>query len=93
MYLLQKRLGSLLLMSSHQVLQDNEVSLVYFLFQSWTNQFPQPFFTGKVLQASLHLHGPLLDLIQKLHIIPLLEASHLDAETSSCLPLLFSALS
>ena len=80
---MQKRLDSLLLIRSHEVLEDSEVSLAHFPLQAEQTQFPEPFLTGEVLQPSQHLHGPLLDLIQKHHIIPLLGASHLDAETSS----------
>lgn len=37
------------------------------------SQFPQHFFLREVLQPSDHLRGPSLDLLQKLHIIPVLE--------------------
>jgi len=43
-------------------------------------QFPQPFFTGEVLQLSDYLHGHPLDSLQQLHlhIIPVLGAPGLD---------------
>ena len=41
-------------------------------------QFPQPFLTGEVLQPSGHLSGPPLDLLQELHVLPVLGAPGLD---------------
>jgi len=42
-------------------------------------QFPQPFLIGEVLQPSDHLSGPPLELLQQLHIPPVLRAPNLDA--------------
>ena len=50
------------------------------LFQVEQAQLPQPFFIGGVLQPSDHPHGPPpLDLLQKLHIYPVLRTPDLDA--------------
>ena len=49
------------------------------LLQAKQTQLPQRFFTGGVLQPSDHLHGPPLDLLQKLHILLVMGAQELDA--------------
>ena len=71
----------LLFISFPQVLEGrNEVSPEPSLLQSEQSQFPQPFFTGEVLQPSDHPCHPPLDLIQKFHILPVLGAPGLDTE-------------
>ena len=57
----------LLFTHSLQVLEGcNEVSPEPSLFQAKQAQFPQPFFTGEVLQPSDYLSGPPLDQFQEL---------------------------
>ena len=69
----------LLCIRSLQVLEGhNEVSLEPSLLQAKQAQFPQPFLIGEVLQPSDHLSGPPLDLLQELHVLPVLGAPGLD---------------
>ena len=64
----------LLLMRSLRVLEGcHELSPELSLLPHKQSQFPQHFFLREVLQPSDHLRGPSLDLLQKLHIIPVLE--------------------
>jgi len=42
-------------------------------------QLSQPFLIGEVLQPSDHFCGPLLDLLQQVHVFPVLRAPELDA--------------
>ena len=70
-----KKLVHLVFICSLQVLEcRNEVSLQPSLIQAEQVQFPQPFSIGEVLRPSGHLHGPLLDRVQQLHILFVLEA-------------------
>ena len=48
------------------------------LIQAKQAQLSQPFFIKKMLQSSDHLHGPLLDSLQQLHIFPVLGVRGLD---------------
>ncbi|PKU47477.1 hypothetical protein llap_2217 [Limosa lapponica baueri] len=45
----------------------------------WCLLFSQPVFIGEVLQASGHLRGPPLDLLQQVHVLLMLGAPELDA--------------
>ena len=61
-------------MRSLRVLEGcHELSPELSLLPQKQSQFPQHFFLREVLQPSDHLRGPSLDLLQKLHIIPVLE--------------------
>jgi len=46
---------------------------------SQSSQFPQPFFTGELLQPSDHLSGPPLDPLQELHVLLVLGVPGLDS--------------
>jgi len=63
----------LLFTSSFKVLESqNDIFLKTSLFQAEQAQLSQPFFMGKKLQPTDHLHGPSLDLLQQhqhLHIL------------------------
>ena len=72
-------IGPLLFIRSLQVLEGhNEISPKPSLLQAKQSRFPQPFLVGEVLQPSDHLSGPPLDLLQELHILPVLGAPGLD---------------
>ncbi|KAK4816767.1 hypothetical protein QYF61_022765 [Mycteria americana] len=49
------------------------------LLQAEQPQLSQPFLIGEVLQPSHHFCGPPLDLLQQLHVFPVLRAPELDA--------------
>ena len=53
------------------------------LLQAKQAQFPQPFLIGEVLQPSDHLSGPPLELLQELHVLPVLGAPGIDTWTAS----------
>jgi len=54
------------------------LSLEPFLQAEQGQQLPQPVLIGEMLQPSNLLHGPLLDLIQQLHVFLVLGAPGLD---------------
>ena len=69
-----------LFIHSLQVLEGhNEVSPEPSLLQAKQAQFPQPFLIGELLQPSDHLSGPPLELLQELHVLPVLGALGLDS--------------
>ena len=74
-----KKSVSLLILCSPSVLEGcSEVSLEPSLLQAKQAQLLQPFFVSEELQPLGLLHGPALDLLQWLHILPVLEAPDLD---------------
>ncbi|KAK4830027.1 LOW QUALITY PROTEIN: hypothetical protein QYF61_008365 [Mycteria americana] len=57
----------------------NEVSLEPSLLQAEQAQLSQPFLTGEMFQPSDHFCDPPLDLLQQVHVFPVLRAPELDA--------------
>ncbi|KAK4815543.1 hypothetical protein QYF61_003235 [Mycteria americana] len=57
----------------------NEVSLEPCLLQAEQPQLSQPFLIGEVFHPSDHFCGPPLDLLQQVHVFPVLRAPELDA--------------
>jgi len=55
-----------------------EVPLELSLLHTEQPQFPQPVPVGEVLQPSDHLCGPPLDLLQQLHVLPVLGTPELN---------------
>ncbi|KAK4818126.1 hypothetical protein QYF61_006213 [Mycteria americana] len=66
----------------------NKVSLEPSLLQAEQPHLSQPVFIGEVFQPSDHFCGPPLDLLQQVHLFPVLRAPELDAVLQNTVGLL-----
>ena len=64
----------------------NKVSSQPSLLQAEQPQLSSRFLIGEVLQPSDHFRGPSVDLLQQLHVFPVLRASELDRTPSGVSP-------